>query len=475
MAGSQPPRAAVRAAVRACLADLEPGERVIVALSGGADSLALTAAVVVVGAELGLLCEAVVVDHQLQAGSAQVAARAAEQARILGCAAQVVAVTVLRGAGSGGVEAAARAARYAALDAVAGVGGGAPRAPAAVSVPVAVVPPGAAFPEGPSPDGASLGAAAPDEAAATAQAAGAHPVPRAAAVLLGHTREDQAETVLLGLARGSGTRSLAGMARHSGVYRRPLLDLPRDVVVAAAVEAASADPRLKPWADPHNDDSGFTRVRVRRDVLPLLEGALGPGVVEALARTAALAREDADALDAWADQVWAQVLDSSTTAEAQQSPAPAPPRSAPKGFVAAGSGQGPQTAPAPRSVPAPDDPCGLWTLEGSEPARITEQAPPEARPAPPAGSAAATVTDRSRTRVPPSLPVAGLTALPPAIVNRVVRRLLVEAGCPTGSLTAGHIRAVAALLDHGASARAEVALPGGRRARREAGALVVRV
>ena len=138
-------------------------------------------------------------------------------------------------------------------------------------------------------------------------------MPPAAAVLLGHTREDQAETVLLGLARGSGTRSLAGMAQRSGVYRRPLLDLPRDVVVAAALETASADPRLEPWSDPHNDDSGFARVRVRHDVLPMLEGALGPGIVEALARTATLAREDADALDAWADQVWAQVVDRAAT------------------------------------------------------------------------------------------------------------------------------------------------------------------
>ena len=123
MADRRPPRAAVRAAVRACLADLEPGERVIVALSGGADSLALTAATVAVGADLGLLCEAVVIDHQLQPGSGEVAARAAEQARILGCSdARVIAVEVPRGSGSGGVEAAARGARYAALDALAGVG-----------------------------------------------------------------------------------------------------------------------------------------------------------------------------------------------------------------------------------------------------------------------------------------------------------------------------------------------------------------
>jgi tRNA(Ile)-lysidine synthase len=256
----------------------------------------------------------------------------------------VIAVDVPRGSGSGGVEAAARTARYAALDSAAGV------------------------------------------------------EPPAAAVLLGHTREDQAETVLLGLARGSGTRALAGMAARAGIYRRPLLDLPREVVVAAAAEAAAADPRLEPWSDPHNADGGFARVRVRHEVLPVLESALGPGIVEALARTAAQAREDADALDAWAEQVWTAVA------------------------------EGAETHPQ-------------------------------------AGAAA--------------LPLAALTCagepLPSAIVNRVVRRFLVGAGCPTGSLTAGHIRAVAALVEPGSSARAEVALPGGRRARREAGTLVVRV
>ena len=95
--------------------------------------------------------------------------------------------------------------------------------------------------------------------------------------------------MLLGLARGSGTRSLAGMAGRTGIYRRPLLDLPREVVVAAALAAAADDPRLEPWTDPHNADAGFARVRVRDEVLPVLEDALGPGIVEALARTATLA------------------------------------------------------------------------------------------------------------------------------------------------------------------------------------------
>jgi len=419
MSAQRPPRAAVRAAVRANLCDLEPGDRVVVALSGGADSLALTAATVAVAAELGLLCDAVVIDHQLQPGSGEVAARAAEQARILGCAeARVITVEVPRGAGSGGVEAAARAVRYAALDAAAGVdaaAGGAAAAAAAAS-------PGRRTGGGPqhgsprsapevrSPTGASEG----DSRAALP----------AAAILLGHTREDQAETVLLGLARGSGTRSLAGMAARTGVYRRPLLDLPRDVVAAAAMEQAVADPRLEPWTDPHNTDVVFARVRVRRQVLPVLEAALGPGVVEALARTATLARHDADALDAWADQVWRRAReDVGDTGAARRQP-------------------------RHLGVALPQD----------------DQQASELSPTTPG---------------PVSLPVAALSVqgvpLPPAIVHRVVRRFLLEAGCPSGSLTAGHIRAVVAMVDPRSSGRADVALPGGRRARRDAGAVVVRV
>jgi tRNA(Ile)-lysidine synthase len=192
----RPAHVVVRAAVRAALDDLAPGERVLVALSGGPDSLALLAATVRVAAESGLLLSCAVVDHGLQPNSAQVAGRAVEQARLLGCTdAQVVAVHVPRGPGTGGPEAAARAARYRALEAL---------------------------------------------------AAGQAGRPPAAAILLGHTLDDQAETVLLGLVRGSGLRSLAGMAPRSGVYRRPVLDLPRAVLRAAADELARRDPRLVP-------------------------------------------------------------------------------------------------------------------------------------------------------------------------------------------------------------------------------------
>lgn len=123
----------------------------------------------------------------------------------------------------------------------------------------------------------------------------------AVAVLLGHTRDDQAETVLLRLARGSGSRSLAGMAPVSGIYRRPFLGLSR-----ARTREACAALGLRPWEDPHNSDPAYARVRVRKRVIPVLEEALGPGVVEALARTARLCRDDADALDEWADAVYAK-------------------------------------------------------------------------------------------------------------------------------------------------------------------------
>ena len=101
----------------------------------------------------------------------------------------------------------------------------------------------------------------------------------ATAVLLGHTRDDQAETVLLGLARGSGPRSLAGMAPVAGRFRRPLLDLPRATVRAAVPDG------FTPWDDPHNADPAYTRSRTRERVLPVLEAELGPGIGAALART----------------------------------------------------------------------------------------------------------------------------------------------------------------------------------------------
>lgn len=248
--GPHPAVAAVRLAVRHALAALPPGEPVLVACSGGADSLALAGAVAFEAAKADRRAGGITVDHRLQAGSAKQAVTVADVMARLGLSpVEVSAVTV---AGAGGPEAAAREARYAALDRAA----------------------------------ARLGAGG---------------------VLLGHTRNDQAETVLLGLARGSGGRSLAGMppvfTRGRVRYLRPLLELDRQTLRKACLAM-----ELDPWDDPHNADSAYARTRVRRDALPALEAALGPGVTEALARTARLLRDDADALDAWAEQVHATTV-----------------------------------------------------------------------------------------------------------------------------------------------------------------------
>ena len=239
-----PAIADIRRAVRASLAGIEPAEIVLVALSGGPDSLALAAGTAF---EAAGRAGAVIVDHGLQEGSADVASRAAEQARALGLD-PVLVVRVDVGT-EGGPEAAARAARYRALS----------------------------------------------EAAASTGAK---------AVLLGHTLDDQAETVLLGLARGSGATSLQGMEQVSGIYRRPLLGIRRSIT-----EQACADAGLTAWVDPQNSDPMFTRVRVRNTVLPLLEAELGPGIAEALARTAEQLREDADALDHFAEEIVEELAD----------------------------------------------------------------------------------------------------------------------------------------------------------------------
>ncbi|BBY05987.1 tRNA lysidine(34) synthetase TilS [Mycobacterium noviomagense] len=207
-------------------------ERWCVGLSGGPDSLALTAVATRMRATTAL-----VVDHGLQAGSADVAATARAHALALGCvAAQVLCVQV---GVDGGPEAAARSARYQALD---GARGDQP-------------------------------------------------------VLLAHTLDDQAETVLLGLGRGSGARSIAGMRPHDPPWCRPLLGVRRAVTHAACDELG-----LTAWQDPHNTDRRFTRARLRQEVLPVLEEVLGGGVAEALARTATALREDGELIDSLAAQ-----------------------------------------------------------------------------------------------------------------------------------------------------------------------------
>ncbi len=254
-----PDRADIRRAVRVQLEGLgaaaPAGGLVLVALSGGADSLALASAVAheTTRASEGSAAwsaGAIVIDHGLQDGSAQVAERAAEQARAMGLnPIEVVRVEVeARGAG---VEGDARDARYSALEAAR----------------------------------VRLGARA---------------------VFLGHTMDDQAETVLLGLARGSGASSLSGMRAVRGAFVRPLLGIRR-----AQTEAACREESLDFWVDPHNSDQSFARVRVRQNVLPTLESELGPGITEALARTADQLAEDAEVLTELSAQLVAS-LESST-------------------------------------------------------------------------------------------------------------------------------------------------------------------
>lgn len=234
---------------------LGDADRWCVALSGGPDSLSLTA----VAARLRPTT-ALIVDHGLQDDSAVVAEAARAQAISLGCgAARVLRVQV---ASDGGPEAAARSARYRAL---------------------------AAHRDGP--------------------------------VLLAHTLDDQAETVLLGLGRGSGARSIAGMRPHDPPWCRPLLGVRRTVTHAACSELG-----LTPWHDPHNADPRFTRARLRSEVLPLLEDVLGGGVAEALARTATALREDTDLIDAIAADALPEVTTAAGLDTAALAVLPAPVR-----------------------------------------------------------------------------------------------------------------------------------------------------
>lgn len=224
------------------LSDLPVGATVIVGCSGGADSLALTAACGELTRSGRLTASAVVVDHQLQSGSERVASDAVEKCRELGVA-SATSVTVDVDTCTGiGLEAAARNARRAALTEAASRYG-------------------------------------------------------AAAILLAHTMDDQAETVLIRLSRGAGTRTLAAMSAIDGLWRRPLLGI-RRVECQLVCEQLG----LQPYQDPHNADPRFTRVRIRHEALPALVDALGPAVVSNLARTAALCRQDNEALDQWADR-----------------------------------------------------------------------------------------------------------------------------------------------------------------------------
>jgi tRNA(Ile)-lysidine synthase len=235
MSGPASAVAATRLAVRTELALVPSGSVVLVGCSGGPDSLALAGAVGFEAPKLGIKAAGLVVDHRLQRGSETVAESAAQQCRDLGL--DPVEVETVRVPRDGsGPEGAARSARYRALEDAAERWG-------------------------------------------------------AAAVLIGHTRDDQAEQVLLGLARGSGSRSLSGMPRRRGLFVRPFIALGR-----SETEAACAAYELDPWRDPHNEDPTFARVRAR-GFLRALEAELGPGIAAALARSAEMLREDADYLE----------------------------------------------------------------------------------------------------------------------------------------------------------------------------------
>jgi tRNA(Ile)-lysidine synthase len=245
-----PSVAAVRLAVRKLLSTLDSPDLALAACSGGADSLALASALAFVAPRIGWRAGLLTVDHQLQPGSAQRASGLLDWASTAGLSpAEILTVDVC---GPGGPEAAARSARYTALAAA----------------------------------GRRLGASM---------------------ILLGHTEDDQAETVLLALTRGSGPRGLSGMPvirRLDGIcFARPLLGLSRRMLRAACTAE-----NLVPWEDPHNADPSYARARLRQEAMPALLKALGHDLVPNLARTASLVAADSAYLDSLASVAFGQCM-----------------------------------------------------------------------------------------------------------------------------------------------------------------------
>ena len=236
-----PAQGQLRLAVRQTLdAHTKPGQKLLVAVSGGADSLALAAATEFEAKKLGLKIAAAVIDHSLQKNSDKVAAQTAKTLAALGF--EEVVVKKIAVGKAGGPEAAARTARYTALETL-------------------------------------------------RQKTKSH------FIVLGHTSSDQAETVLLGLVRGSGSKSLSGMSEKTGFLLRPLLGIER-----ATTEAFCKDSGIKYWSDPQNKDEKFLRVIIRRHVLPFLEKQLGGSVAASLVRTSDQLREDNAYLESQADK-----------------------------------------------------------------------------------------------------------------------------------------------------------------------------
>jgi tRNA(Ile)-lysidine synthase len=236
-----PAQGLIRLAVRNSLtSNTKPGQKLLIAVSGGADSLALAAACEFEAKKLKVKIAAAVIDHSLQKDSDKVAAQTAKTLAALGF--EEVVVKKISVGKAGGPEAAARTARYTALETL-------------------------------------------------RQKTKSH------FILLGHTSSDQAETVLLGLVRGSGSKSLSGMSEKTGLLLRPLLGIER-----ATTEAFCKDSGIKYWSDPQNKDEKFLRVMIRKHVLPFLEKQLGGSVAASLVRTSDQLREDNTYLEAQADK-----------------------------------------------------------------------------------------------------------------------------------------------------------------------------
>jgi tRNA(Ile)-lysidine synthase len=243
-----PAQGLVRHALRQTLvAHTKPGQKLLVAVSGGADSLALAAATEFEAKKLGLKIAGAVIDHGLQKNSDQVAANAAKQLTNLGF--DEVHVTKVSVGKKGGPEAAAREARYTALEAL-------------------------------------------------------RLKTKSHFVLLGHTASDQAETALLGLVRGSGAKSLSGMSEKTGSVLRPLLAIER-----STTEEFCKDSGIKFWSDPQNQDQKYLRVLIRKTILPFLEKNLGGSVGKALIRTSDQLREDNQYLDAETSRRYAKLAE----------------------------------------------------------------------------------------------------------------------------------------------------------------------
>ncbi len=237
--------AEVRHAVRVGLAEFKPADLVLVACSGGSDSLALAKAASLECAASHVSIGAIVIDHGWNSKSTEICAKTAQKLVSF----DLAPVVVEKLPDHEHNETTARDLRYQAFGHVA----------------------------------QKLGAAG---------------------ILLAHNKNDQAETVLLRLARGSGSTSLAGMPPKRDAYHRPLLEVDR-----STIEAACRQWGLDPWQDPANSDEKHLRVKVRKRVLPALVDALGPTVVESLARSASLLRDDAELLDSQAMQVFDAFFD----------------------------------------------------------------------------------------------------------------------------------------------------------------------